>query len=161
MCCHLNHHRCCLTPASSLTWGSEDSMCPLSPAAKPQLLPLHLWRGSSMHLPQNIAFWNAGHTVLSVLFQFPFPFLIPCLCLPLTHSHLHPRTGLQRSLHCPGVSASGSELLPWSKSAKCIWGVGLKRWNRASLALPWSVVVWVPDWYPWVYESSLQANSLN
>lgn len=59
-------------------WGWYVS--PVSPAAMLQLLPQHLWRGSSMCLPQNIAL----STVLSVIFLFLFPFLIPCLCFPLT-----------------------------------------------------------------------------
>lgn len=27
MCCHSNQQKCCLTPLSSLTWGSENGMC--------------------------------------------------------------------------------------------------------------------------------------
>lgn len=74
-------------------------------------------------------------TLQIIYFLFPFPFLIPCLCFPLTHSQLLPHAGLQQCLRCPGVSASGSVLLPLSESTKCIWGFGLKMRNQASLFL--------------------------
>lgn len=113
MCCHSNQHRCCLTPVSSLTWGSEDGMCPFSSGSKAAAAsPVPLEKDQHAFVPQH----HIMHSPFSLV-SVPFPFSYP---LPLSPTDPQPlsHTDLQQSLHCPGVSASGSEFLTWSKEHK-------------------------------------------
>lgn len=158
MCCHSNQHKCCLTPLSSLTWGSENGMCTgvsgsetTAASSTPSEREQHVF--SQKHCIR--------HTPLSTSFCSLSLFSSPAFISHwpvVTHT---PTSAYDTAYIAPGVWASGSELLLWSKNTKHIWGFGLKRRNKATLALPWSVVVCVPGWYPWVDDGSLQASSLN
>lgn len=112
-------HRCCRTPASSLTWGSEDGLCPPvsgSKAAAASSAPLE--REQQAFAPKRCITRSPLSTFFCSLF--------PPLCLPGSPQWLTPPRSLPAVL-----------MLPWSFSFWLRASAVVEKAQSASEDLDW------------------------